>query len=90
MLKVRVQPRASRDEIVGLMAGQLKLRLKSPPVDGAANQQLVRFLAKQLKVPQQDIELIRGQTSRDKLVAIAESGCVVGKLMQLLAKGRVA
>jgi len=72
ILSIRVQPRASRDEIVGLHGEHLKIRLTAPPVDGRANQHLVRFLAKYCQVPRAHVELISGQTGRTKRVRIKQ------------------
>jgi len=70
ILSIRVQPRASRDEIVGVYGDHLKIRLTAPPIDGKANQQLLRFLAKHCQVPYACVELIGGQTGRTKKVRI--------------------
>lgn len=67
---VRVQPRASRDELAGERAGALVVRLKAPPVEGAANAALVRFLAKSLDVPVAAVEILRGASRRNKLVRV--------------------
>ena len=67
---VRVQPRASRTNIAGELDGALKVRLAAPPVDGEANEELIRFLAKLFDVPRAQIVIRSGQTSRNKLVAI--------------------
>lgn len=67
---VRVQPRASRDELAGERAGALVVRLKAPPVEGAANAALVRFLAKSLRVPVSAVEILRGASQRSKLVRV--------------------
>lgn len=70
-LAVRVIPRARRNEIAAVMEdGTLKIRLSSPPVDGQANRALVRYLAELLGVPKRNIEIVAGETSRNKLVAI--------------------
>ena len=71
VLQVRVQPRAGRDEITGLQAGRLRVRLTAPPVDGKANLQLCRFLADAFAVPPSRITLIAGVTSRDKRLRIS-------------------
>ncbi len=63
---VRVVPRASKSRIVGEHDGALKIQLVSPPVDGAANAELVKLLAKQFSIPKSDIEIISGQTSKTK------------------------
>lgn len=69
--KVRVIPRASKTEVVGSIEGMLKVRLKAPPVDGAANEELIKSLAKVLGVSKGNIEIISGQTSRTKRLRVA-------------------
>lgn len=70
-ITVRLQPRASRDEVVGWNdEGALRVRVKAAPVDGAANNALVQLLAKYLGVPRRDIKLISGATGRNKIVEI--------------------
>ena len=68
---MRVQPRASTNEIVGPYGTALKIRLQAPPVDGAANAALVLFLADLLGVSRGSIRIISGESSRDKVVEIA-------------------
>lgn len=70
-LRVRVQPRAPRDQIAGVKAGALAVRIAAPPVDGEANAALVRFLARALHVPAATIELRHGQSGRDKLLQVS-------------------
>ena len=70
-LRVRVQPRAAKDEIAGVRQGALVVRLKAPPVDGAANEALARFLGRALGVPPSAVRIVRGGSGRDKLVAVA-------------------
>jgi uncharacterized protein (TIGR00251 family) len=70
VLAVNVQPRASRSEIVGSTGRELKIRIAAPPVDDAANAALVRFLAETLDCPRGAVSLLRGATSRHKLVLI--------------------
>jgi uncharacterized protein (TIGR00251 family) len=70
-IRIRVQPRASRTEIVGEHAGAIKLRVTAPPVDGKANEECRRFLAKLLKVGATSIEIISGDSSRDKVIRIS-------------------
>jgi len=67
---VRVIPRSPKAEIVGEYDGALKIKLKSPPVDGAANDELIRFLSKLLAVPKANIEIISGETSRSKRIRV--------------------
>ena len=70
-LEVKVQPRSSRNQIVGEQNGALKVKLTAPPVDGEANAALIDFLSSCLKIPRKDINLVKGDTSRLKLVEIA-------------------
>ena len=61
---VRVVPRASKSEIVGEHDGALKVRIASPPVDGAANEELIKFLSKTFGVAKSAVEILSGQTSK--------------------------
>jgi uncharacterized protein len=74
VLDIRVVPRASRTEIVGLHDGALKVRLAAPPVDGAANEELTGLLAKRLRVPRSAITILSGVGSRTKKVRIQGAG----------------
>jgi uncharacterized protein len=67
---VRVTPRAGRD-VLALEGGVLRIRLAAAPVDGAANAALLSLLATRLRIPMRAVTLLRGATSREKLVAIA-------------------
>lgn len=67
---VRVVPRASKSEIVGEHGGALKVRIASPPVDGAANAELVRLLAKTFGVSKSSVEIVGGQASKTKQIKI--------------------
>jgi len=69
-IRLRVQPRASRTEVAGPYGGALKIRLAAPPVDGAANDELIRFLAKQLDVPRSAVTIVSGGGSRSKVAAV--------------------
>ena len=68
---VRVIPRTSRSEIVGEHNDAIKVRLFSPPVDGAANTELIRLFAKTLGVSKSDVEIVSGETSKTKRLKIA-------------------
>jgi hypothetical protein len=70
LLRLRVQPRASREEVAGVTADAIKVRLTALPVEGAANEALIRFLAATLNVPRSAVELVSGRTGRTKLVAV--------------------
>lgn len=67
---VRVQPRASRDEIAGEWQDGLKIRLTAPPVDDRANEALQRLLAARLKVPVAAVRIVAGERSRSKRVEV--------------------
>jgi uncharacterized protein len=67
---VRVQPRASRNEVAGTHDDAIKIRLSAPPVDGAANENLVIFLASIFAVPRRSVRILAGETSRSKVVEI--------------------
>ncbi|MFA5531206.1 MAG: DUF167 family protein [Thiohalomonadaceae bacterium] len=71
VLDLRVQPRASRDELVGPHGEQMKVRITAPPVDGKANAHLLRFIAKAFGVPPSAVTLVSGETGRDKRLRIA-------------------
>jgi uncharacterized protein (TIGR00251 family) len=68
--EVRVQPRASRSEIVGEQQGALRVRLAAPPVDGAANEALVELLADLLRVAKRNVRIVTGASSRRKVVEV--------------------
>ena len=70
-IRIRVQPRASRTEIAGEHAGAIKLKVAAPPVDGKANEECRRFLAKQFKVSATSIEIISGDSSRNKVIRVS-------------------
>ncbi len=67
---VRVVPRASKDEIVGLHGDALKVRLTAPPVEGRANEALIAFLAQRLGVRKSQVEIMAGATSRRKMIRV--------------------
>lgn len=87
-LAVRLSPRASRNSLEGIVAGAdgrvaAAIRLNAPPVDGAANEALIRFVAEALAVPKSSVTIRSGHTSRQKLLVIAGSS---ETLLQRLAK----
>ena len=69
-LRIHAQPRAARSDLAGIHNGRLKIRLAAPPVDGAANEELVLFLARFLDVPRSRISLVAGGASKHKLVQV--------------------
>ena len=71
VLKLHVQPGAKRTEVAGQHGDALKVRLAAPPVDGKANGELLRYLAEAFGVPLRSVTLVRGESSRRKVVRIA-------------------
>jgi len=70
LLNLYIQPKASRDQIVGLHGEELKIAITAPPVDGKANAHLIKYLSKAFKVPKGDIVILKGQLGRHKQVKI--------------------
>ena len=70
MLTVKVQPGASKDRVVRRIRDEWKLTLTAPPVEGRANRACTNFLARVLRVPRARVRLVRGQTSRRKLIQV--------------------
>ena len=73
VLTLHIQPRASRNEVCGIQDSALKVRLTSPPVEGAANKLCREFLAELFNVSKSSVEIISGETSRHKRVRISGS-----------------
>ncbi len=71
ILKVYLHPKSSRNEIVGPYRDGIKVKVTAPPVEGKANEALIRFLAKELGVSQSCVEIIRGEHSREKTLMIS-------------------
>lgn len=81
---VKVLPRASRDQIVGCVNGQLKVKLTAPPVSGKANSALVALLAKELGVAKSQLDIVRGQTSSHKQLFVKDADAgILSKLKEL-------
>ncbi|MFO1283658.1 MAG: DUF167 family protein [Burkholderiales bacterium] len=70
VLSLHVQPGAKRSGVAGVHGDAIKIRLAAPPVDGKANAELVRLLAEAFGVPRRQVAILRGETSRDKLVRV--------------------
>lgn len=70
LLSVKLQPRASANEIAGPLGAELRIKVTAPPVDAAANEALVQFLARVLDCGRNRVELVRGQTSRHKVIKL--------------------
>lgn len=69
-ITLHIQPRATRTELAGVFGDAVKVRLRSPPVDGAANEELVHFLAEKLGVSRNRVELVAGHSGRRKTIRI--------------------
>lgn len=70
LLNIILQPKAGKDQIIGLYGDELKITITAPPIDGKANTHLLKFLSKQFKVAKTQIELRKGELSRHKQVFI--------------------
>jgi len=71
LLDLFIQPKASRDQIMGPHGDELKVAITAPPVDGQANAHLIKFLAKQFRVAKSNVRILRGELGRHKQVQIA-------------------
>ena len=72
-LPVRVTPRASRNEVVEILSDNtVKIRLTAPPAEGQANEELIKFLSEILGIPKSKMEIVAGESGRDKLVSILD------------------
>jgi uncharacterized protein (TIGR00251 family) len=82
LLAVKLQPRAAKNEILGALGGELRIKVTAPPVDAAANEALIRLLAETLNCPRGKVELVRGHTSRHKTIKLhgLAAEAVAGKL----------
>ena len=81
---VRVQPRAPKSGLAGEVDGVLKIRLAAPPVEGQANEELIRLLAELFDAPRRRIAILSGQTSRNKVVSV--SGISIDEAERVLAE----
>jgi uncharacterized protein (TIGR00251 family) len=71
ILKVYLQPRSSKNEIVGPYRNGIKVRITAPPIEGKANKGLIQFLAKELEISPSQVEIIKGQRAREKTLSIS-------------------
>ncbi|MDX1491050.1 MAG: DUF167 family protein [Pseudohongiellaceae bacterium] len=82
-MSCKLQPKAAKDEFVEISEGRMKIRITAPPVDGKANKHLIKFLAKQFKVAQSNIDIISGETSKLKRIRISTPQVVPEALRRL-------
>lgn len=87
ILHLMIQPKASRDQIVGLHGEELKVAITAPPVDGQANGHLIKYLAKQFKVAKGQVRIVRGELGRHKTVAIEAPRQIPAEVDALLESG---
>jgi hypothetical protein len=73
ILKVYLQPKSSKNEVVGRYRDGIKVKVTAPPIDGKANKALIQFLSKELGIPPSQVEIIRGHHSREKTLSISGS-----------------
>ena len=71
-IKVKVMPRAKENNILGLKDDILRVKITAPPVQGKANDSLIKFLAKEFDIVKSDIRIVRGESSRDKTIEIPD------------------
>ncbi|WP_417616531.1 DUF167 family protein YggU [Oceanisphaera sp.] len=83
-LRVYLQPKASRDQFLGLHGDELKIAITAPPVEGKANAHLLKWLAKQCRVAKSQVQLVAGASSRHKKVVIASPTEIPPVLAELL------
>ncbi|MFB2684724.1 DUF167 family protein YggU [Shewanella mangrovisoli] len=84
LLNLYIQPKASRDQIVGLHGDELKVAITAPPIDGKANAHLSKYLAKAFKVPKSDVHILKGELGRHKQVRISTPKNVPAEIATLL------
>ena len=80
LFSVFVQPRSSKNQIVGRHGDALKIKLTAPPVEGAANKMCVKFIAGELGLPRSSVELVSGQSSRTKRLRVNPAASGKGKM----------
>lgn len=85
ILQLLIQPKASRDQIVGLHGDELKVAITAPPVDGQANAHLIKYLAKQFKVAKGQVTVIRGELGRHKTLSVLAPKQLPDEITALLA-----
>ena len=84
LLNLYIQPKASRDQIVGIHGEELKVAITAPPVDGKANAHLTKFLAKLFKVPKGEVCILKGELGRHKQVRIPSPKQIPESIQALL------
>ncbi len=75
-LKVYLQPKSSKNQVVGPYRDGIKVKVTAPPVEGKANEALIKFLAKEFKISASSIEILKGRNSREKMIMIRDNNKV--------------
>ena len=83
-LAVQIQPNAKKTEVIGVLDDALKLKLQAQPIEGKANDALVRYLAETLSVPRSAVTITHGQTNKRKLIEVKSSSLTVDEVARLL------
>jgi uncharacterized protein (TIGR00251 family) len=83
-LAVQIQPNAKKTEVIGVLDDALKLKLQAQPIEGKANEALVRYLAETLSVPRSAVTITHGQTNKRKLIEVKSSSLTVEEVASLL------
>ncbi|MFC0323641.1 DUF167 family protein YggU [Gallibacterium melopsittaci] len=84
LLNIYLQPKASKDQIIGLHGDELKITITAPPIDGQANAHLIKFLSKQFKVAKNQIELRKGELARHKQIFITAPKVIPDEILTIL------
>lgn len=72
ILYVQIQPKSSKDEVIGIMGENLKIKITAPPIDGKANEHLCRFIAKVFDVSKSQVSILKGETNKIKTLLIKQ------------------
>jgi len=86
-LAIQVMPNARKSEVVGVFDGALKIRLQAEPIEGKANDALIRYLAASLGVPKSAIEIMHGHTGKRKIIEIDTSSVDIDEVRRVLLPG---
>lgn len=90
LLNLYIQPKASRDNIIGLHNDELKIAITAPPIDGKANAHLSKYLAKVFKVAKTDVKILKGELGRHKQVLICQPTFIPEDIAALLVTESIA
>ncbi|MGI2097912.1 DUF167 family protein YggU [Shewanella glacialipiscicola] len=85
LLNLYIQPKASRNQIVGLHGNELKVAITAPPIDGKANAHLSKYLAKAFKVPKSNIHIVKGELGRHKQIRVIDPKLIPSVITELMS-----